>query len=263
MYRQEIACDDSVFRKIQFYFEEQETWDSKSYEKNLELKNLIIWSGHKNIFEDSIKCKGFLKLFKNLIAQEGRLTFKEVESSTNIAVAVARLTSSKILHSEKESLKEMLNKEIEVLNISQFNTPPDKSVLFCFERKIKVERRDFIYFEKIFQPYLAETKHIKINDRYLAKEISFFNLEKILHLCKKLQSIEISTHFNESEISKIDFEKRIVKSFSITPIFNKYAEHLRTVRTDNFEISIDPGLDFVDKDYIATFNKVVIHIERL
>lgn len=263
MYRQEIACDGSVFRKIQFYFEEQETWDSKSYEKNLEMKNLIIWSGHKNIFKDSIQCKGFSKLFKNLITQEGRLTFKEIESSSNMDVAVARLTSSKILHSEKESLKEMLNKEIEVVNISQFNTPSDKSALFCFERKIKVKRYDPFYFEKIFEPYLAETKHIKINDRYLSKEISVYNLERILHLCKKLQSIEISTYFNESEISKIDFENRIVKSFSITPTFNKYTEHIRTIKSDNFEISIDPGLDFVNKDYIAQFNKVVIHIEKI
>jgi len=152
---------------------------------------------------------------------------------------------------------------IESSNISQFNTPSDKSALFCIQRKITIKRYDPLYFENIFEPYLIETKHIKINDRYLAKEISFLNLERILHLCKKLQSIEISTYFNESEISKIDFEKRIVRSFSITPIFNNYAEHLRTIRTDNFEISIDPGLDFVDKDYIATFNKVVIHIERL
>lgn len=263
MYRQEIACDDSVFRKIQFYFEEQETWDSKSYEKNLELKNLIIWSGHKNIFEDSIKCKGFLKLFKNLIAQEGRLHFKEIESSSNKDIAVARLTTSKILHSQRSFAKEMLNNEIEAVNISQFNTPSDKSALFCIKRKITVKRNDFFNFEKTFEPYLAETKHIKINDRYLPKKISIYNLERILHLCKKLQSIEISTYFNESEISKIDFENRIVKSFSITPTFNKYAEHIRTIKSDNFEISIDPGLDFVNKDFIAERNKVVIHIERL
>ncbi|MBL8008552.1 MAG: hypothetical protein JNJ56_13590 [Ignavibacteria bacterium] len=162
-----------------------------------------------------------------------------------------------------------LNK-LEVLNFEDAIKPAGNSRNYCNNKKLIFRKGEQFLFEEYFEPYLYDTRKIIVTDKYLRKRNGgYMNMMRLIKLCKNLKYIAINTFLKDgSEIYKPDIKiseietevKRI--SNNITISFRGTGKHRRTIETDDFLITLDPGFDFVNKKYIAERHDAVIIFER-
>ncbi len=285
-----------IFEKISRAFSENydEDIDLKSYKENLNLKKIlfdedsnkesIIYNEIKSIISGSTdfgkqKIDSVLKIF----LKEGRCEYREIMNSKkyckddvlNKVINLCVLSESNIVNSENKSLNLLKIKNqdlenIEVLNFEEMIKPTLNSRNYCNSKKLKINRETIFKFEKYFKPYLCETKKIVITDKYLRKRNSgHMNLIRLLNLCSKLEYIKINTFLRDTSekykpditISEMENEIKGIKN-NIEINFKTTGSHLRSLETDDFLITLDPGFDFVNKEYLTERHDAVIDFNR-
>lgn len=284
MTKQEVVFCKSVFEKVKYNFDEQEIWPSEEYYKNLSLIKIKTLKSNKKTIEKCIKeSKGFLKLFKHhlfsdkfeMVDSENTSDFfkdRDLNSLFNLALN----TPDKIIHSENRKYWEEVNQsnykdEFELIGIDRFINPINYSKLLTANRNIELRRGSKFNFVDIFAPYFRETSRLEIYDRYLRnRKRGFTNLLKIIDLCKHLSKCELHTlDFKNDEKNKFDIEfedleKELKQRYGSKKIeLYSGAPHRRKIITDDFEIRIDPGLDFVNEEFICDSNDVDIQIRKI
>jgi hypothetical protein len=297
MYFQDIIISPDIFKKISkaFSIDSNEELDLKSYVENLKLKRLVLDNDEENetsLFVNTIKelyCsssdlgKKKLDLILNMFITPGKMkyintsNFQNILSSKehNYLLNLGMLSESKIINSEIEELKSCLLifknlSDIEILSFEETIKPKNNSGIYCYEKKLEFAKGKLFKYEKYFLPYLADTKSLIVEDRYLRKkEGGFLNLMKILKICPCLDKLIIKTITRENnlkdnfDITVNDLSKKIKTQFpQLEPIIYGTNEHKREMISDNFLFEIDPGFDFVDNEYI-TRNNVTIHISQI
>ena len=296
MYLQEIVISPDIFEKISRAFSENfdEDIDLKSYKENLNLKKIlfddvangesIIFKEIKNIISNSTgfgrqKIDSVLKIF----LKEGRCEYREIRNSKkyckddvlNKLINLCVLSESNIVNSENKSLNLLKIKnqdleEIEVLNFEELIKPEFNSRNYCNSKQLKIERGNKFNFEEYFKPYLCETKKIVVTDKYLRKrDGGHMNLIRLLNLCSKLEHIKINTFLRDASekykpditISEMENEIKGIKN-NIEINFKTSGSHMRSLETDDFLITLDPGFDFVNKEYLTERHDAVIEFKR-
>ncbi len=109
---------------------------------------------------------------------------------------------------------------------------------------------------------------MEIFDRFIRKkERGYSNLIRILDLCKELKECIIHTSNvqnninNRFDIEFSELKEELNKKYAVGKIeLVPTKQHRRKIITDDFEIRIDPGLDFVNKEFICKENDVDIQI---
>lgn len=295
MYYQEIIISPDIFNKISNYFSESTDYnlDLKSYYSNLKNKTLVVdldendFSIFKNeineIYKKSSKVgKDKINLIIKEFTKSNRILDIKSEKFQNICdkkivncvLNLGLLSKSKIINSEDENIKDKVKQNedlriLELIDLNEFIKPPNKSNLFSIERQIEIKRGDSFKFESILYPYINSTLNISITDRYLRKRNGgFLNLVRLLKCCNNLKKITINTILYDSkdlkfDISTGDLRKYIKKEFGILPVIKNTKEHQRTIVTDYYLITFEPGLDFVNEDYIALRHNIDIKIKHL
>ena len=95
------------------------------------------------------------------------------------------------------------------------------------------------------------------------------NIIRLLKICSKLESIKIDTILKDSSekykpditISEMENEIKGIKN-NIEINFKPTGSHMRSLETDNFLITLDPGFDFVNKEYLTERHDAVIDFNR-
>ena len=284
--QQEIVFCESIFKTIKGYFENEEVWDAYTYKNNLSNIKIITSKANKKIIELYLnkgdvfnRGGGFYNIFKEHLFNSNKLIFDipiknglfHQNTKINILFNLACKTEDKIIHSELKNIKSKLDEnKFEILNINDLNKPPTLSRFISNYRNIGIKRGNRFDFTKVFKPYLRQTRQIKIYDKYIRKKTAgYSNLIKILSMCVSLKTCEIYTLTIENDsinkfdmsIEELEFELKHKYSFDIKIMASK--KHRRVIITDEFEIKVDPGLDFVDKDYICQKNDVDIQINKI
>lgn len=283
MTKQDVVFCKTVFEKIKYNFDEQEIWPSENYYRNLSSIKIKTLKTNKKLLERCIKeSKGFLKIFKQHLFGTG-LEFVDSENaknfvndtSLNTLCNISEKTSDKIIHSENrrfyKELKESEFKDnFEILGIDGFISPPANSKLLAAIRKIELKKGSKFIFTEVLRPYFKETSKLIVYDRYLRKRNrGFSNLIRILELCENLSICEIHTlnkkndDKNNFDIELEQFEMELIQKFGKRIKVLSDTQHRRKIITDDFEIRIDPGLDFVNNDFICENNDVDIQIEKI
>ena len=298
MYFQDIIISPDIIECIKnFFLGNGELINFKDYIDNLKNKKLIldknkdnesiIEQSYFNLKESSIKVvKDMIDLILKPLLLSGRIDYKILENAKvyqqdsiqNVLLNLAINTESKIINTESKTLKLITNNnkeltDIEILDIDNFINPTTHSIVFANNKVIRIERGAKFLFEKYFIPYLCDAENININDRYLRKRNGgFLNLLKILKLCKSSTNIEIYTILRDGnpkdgfDMTKNQFENEINKisncKISLKPT-NSDVGKMRYIKTENYNIDIEPGFDFVDSDYVALNNPVVINISKI
>ena len=278
--QQEIVFCESIFKTIQSYFEKEEIWDAYTYNKNLSNVKIITSKKNRKTFEVCLnKRKGFFYLFKNHLYGD-KLFFKHLSelksfnpnSRINVLLNLAFMTEDKIIHTELKEIKSELvgDDSVEILSMRNFNSPPAKSKFISSSRSIVSKKGEMLDFTKIFKPYLRATNQIEIHDRYIRKkDKGFLNLIRILDLCVSLENCKIYTlnfpndSSNKFDMTIEDLKTELKAKYSFNCQILPAIKHRRLIVTDEFEIKIDPGLDFVNKEYICQRNDVDIQINKI
>jgi hypothetical protein len=284
MIKQEVVFCKSVFEKVKSNFDEQEIWASEDYYRTLSFIKIKTLKTNKKTIERCIKeSKGFLKIFKqHLFGDNLELIQPDIVSSfvTNEALNslcnLSDKTLDKLIHSENKVFSEEINKSklkdsFEILGIDKFITPPYDSKLVAANRSIELKKGNKFDFTNVLKPYFRDTSRLIIYDRYLRnRNRGFVNLIRILDLCGELSKCEIYTlssknnEINKFDIEYEDFKKELKQRFGENKIqIFSTSKHRRRIITDDFEIRIDPGLDFVNKNYICESSDVDIQIQAL
>lgn len=296
MYRQEIVISPDIFEKISRAFSDNTDIDIdlKSYKENLNLKKVLFDKdkNNKSVLLNEIKIilskssdfgrqkiDTILKMFQSGERCNYRdLKLMKVYSKDDLLnkiLILAALSESKIINSEHIELNLLKNKydelkKLEVLNFEDAIKPSGNSRNYCNNKKLIFKRGEQFIFEEYFEPYLYDTRKIIVTDKYLRKRNGgYLNMMRLINICKNLDSIEINTFLkDDSEIYKPDIKiseietevKRI--SNNITIRFRGTGKHRRTIETDDFLITLDPGFDFVNNEYIAEKHDAVLMFER-
>ena len=297
MFLQDIVISPDIFEKISKAFSDNsnEELDFKSYVENLQLKRLVLdydEDEKTSLFMNTIRGlssissdlgKKRLELILNIFLISGKLKYINISSfqiilankEYNCILNLGMLSDSKIINSENEQLKSYLLSlkelsDIEILSFEDTIKPIKNSFIFCYEKKLQFEKGKIFNFEKYFIPYLNGTKCLIIEDRYIRKkEGGYINLLRIVSICPYLKELVIKTITREGNIKDNfnitvkDLKSSIIKLFpQINIKIIKTIEHSRKMISDDFVFEIDPGFDFVDKDYISR-NRTTIHISKL
>lgn len=293
MQLQEFVISPDIFEKIgrAFNVDSDEDIDLRSYRENLDLKKIVFENSGdegstilKSINELMDKYGDFGKKKMESVLRSflkpGRYEFKTIAgyrnySSNNIVNTILNLglqTDSKIINAEDKtpivlSMKYKELAELEFLDFHESIRPESNSRLLCREKSLRFIKGERIQFEEFFAPYIAGTETLTVNDRYLRlRNKGLLNLMKLLRLIRALKRIEIRTITKDDldkfkpdttcdEVSKMirEIHREAVVSFS------GKADHERFLETENCRITIDPGFDFVNGNYIAEKNNVAIH----
>jgi len=297
MYLQDIVISPDIFEKISraFSLDSDEYLDLKSYNENLNLKKILFDKNESEESKINNKIQEIInsssdfgkKIIESILRnfeKSEKIEFKEIKNCkkyakdilTNQVLNLSALSESKIVNSEDKSflLLKLNNSELselEILNFEEFIKPKSNSKIFSLEKEINIKRGEKFNYEDYFKPYLCETKSIKIVDKYLRKrEGGFLNLMKLLKNCKKLEKIEIHTIKKDNlekyktDITVDEVENEIKKLFPTLRI-NTYStgDHIRFLETEDFKIVLDPGFDFVNKDYKAEKHDVIINFKKI
>lgn len=284
MNKQEVVFCKTVFEKIKYNFDEQEIWDSDEYYNNLSLTKIKTLNSNKKTIEKCIKeSKGFLKIFKqHLFNQNLELVSPEITTSfspdnnLNSLCNLSACTIDKIIHTENKSFNEELinnekNKIFEAININNFIKPVNQSRLLSAYRDIELKKGTKFIFIDVLAPYFRGTKKLLVFDRYLRnRKKGYQNLIRFIDLCSNLSTLEIHTFsYKSDEKNKFDIEFGELESElklrygNVRVVMASGSSHRRKIITDEFEIKIDPGLDFVNDDFICENNDVDIQIRRI
>lgn len=299
MYLQDIVISPDIFEKINkaHDIDSDIDIDFRSYKENLNLKKLVLdsnsgngdsklWNQINHILQtaNDFGRKKIDSILKTFLESSSKIQFVHIDEIKkysrkddllNLLLNLTNKTESKIINSEDDRLKLVVDQEkdleqIEILNFEESIKPKSllKSRIFIYEKKIEIKKNDKFEFEKYFLPYLSNTNLIIINDRYLRiMQRAFKNLCKIISICDA-KHVKIYTIIRNSEKDKFDmpfdnFKSELEKNFpnKEIEILDK-PEHRRWIKTDKFIIRIDPGLDFVNNNYIADMNKVEIEFSK-
>jgi hypothetical protein len=295
MQLQEIVISPDIFEKIgrAFNIDSEEDIDLKSYRENLDLKKIVfensddggssILNSIRELMEkhgdfgkkkiDSV-LRSFLK--------PGRHEFRTIEQPrkyctneiTNTILNLGLQTESRIINTQDKtpsalSLKHTELSELELLDIDESIHPGFNSRVLCREKTLKFKRGETINYERYFVPYISHAETLTINDRYLRiRNGGFMNLKRLLKLMINLKKIEIRTITgNDLDKFKPDItcdevqnEIRNIHMNAVIKIIGK-AAHERFLETEHCRITIDPGFDFVNEQYVAGKNDVTIHFK--
>lgn len=286
MNKQEVVFCKSIFEAIKNNFEEQEIWSSENYYKNLFFIKIKTLKSNKKIIEKCIKeSKGFLKIFKQHIFNENLELLEENNEKTffddqnlNCLCNMSRETKDRIIHSDKKNYWRLIQKseykdDFEILGINRFVNPIRSSKLIASERNIEYNEGDIFNFIPVLSPYFRSTERLQIYDRYVRKKDSgFLNLNRILDLAPNLKICKIYTiTYPNSEKNGFDIEfneldEKLKSKYGdekIELFASPKGKHRRKIITDDFEIKIDPGLDFVNEEFICEKNDIDIQIRKL
>lgn len=292
MYLQEIVINPDIFEKISRAFSpgSDEDIDLKSYKENLKSKSILFDKNEdgtslidfriKEILSESsdfgkdridIILKSFLKSDKIRYLSVSKSKKYCRDNLLNQILNLSLSSESRIINSEDKSAllfkfkHEELN-YIEMLNFEEFIRPKSNSRIFSLEKDINISRGEKFSFEEYFKPYLNSVKNIKITDRYLRKrEGGYLNLIRLLKVCDSLVNLEIQTILNDDSVKykpdiKIEEIESEIKKLNpnIAVSFKSTGDHKRSLETEDFVITIDPGFDFVNRQYIAANHNVTI-----
>ena len=292
MYLQEIVINPDIFEKISRAFSpgSDEDIDLKSYKENLKSKSILfdkidddssliydkiieILSKSSDSGKDRIDIilKSFLKSDKIRYLSISKSKKYCRDNLLNQILNLSLSSESRIINSEDKSAllfkfkHEELN-YIEMLNFEEFIRPKSNSRIFSLEKDINISRGEKFSFEEYFKPYLNSVKNIKITDRYLRKrEGGYLNLIRLLKVCDSLVNLEIQTILNDDSVKykpdiKIEEIESEIKKLNpnIAVSFKSTGDHKRSLETEDFVITIDPGFDFVNRQYIAANHNVTI-----
>jgi hypothetical protein len=277
---QEVVFCKTIFDQILRYFQDEEPWDSKTYYNNLKLKKIITFSSNKKVIERGLnKSRGFLKIFGNHIWTADKLDYLIIsqpnkfyeDKNINDLLNLAVLTESKILHTELKHFQNLvtgnLPTELEFTNISQFNNPPPLSRLLVANRDIIIAKGKPFRFDNVLLYYFKETTSITFSDLYIRKRKSaYLNLKRFIRMCLNIKDISIYTdtrRTNDCFITEDDLKKDLREEFKVSPKVYPTSQHRRKIKTDKFELKIDPGLDFVNEEYVAEKHDFDIQIRIL
>ena len=284
MLKQDVVFCRSIFEKIKNNFKDQEIWSAEQYYDNLSFISIKTLKSNKKAIESCMKeSSGFIKIFRRHLFSDGfefiepkneKLFFNNV--ALNSLCNLSEGTLDRIIHSEKNGFLTEISESnfkdrFEILGINRFVKPPTESKLVAARRNIEFKKGTTFLFINILKPFFRNTTHLRIYDRYLRnRSRGFLNLTRILDMCEKLSKCEIHTlHYKNNEINKfdieyLDFEKELKEKYGEDIIeVSSTTPHRRKIITDDFEIKIDPGLDFVNEKYVARDNDVDIQIKML
>ncbi len=299
MYLQEIVISPDIFEKIGRAYspDSDEDLDFMSYKKNLAMKKIVfekgadegslLWNAIEEMmdkFNDLGKQKMNSVLKPFLVAN--RVEYKTIDKAENFSknkivntiLNLALITESKIINAEDKSpkalsLKHSALSELEILNIDEFIDPPSLSRLCSLNRTIEIEQGEEFRFEKVLKGYLSDCTELEVNDKYLRSENGTNNLIKLLSLCSDLRRVKIYTILRNGNpkdnffFTSGEFESHLKMRFPGTSVILQKANSKigkdRYISDGNFKITFSPGLDFVNKDYLAEKNPILISIKRI
>jgi len=230
-----------------------------------------------NNFEKA-KINVILREFENSGRQDFRelTNVKEYTSSNNVNVALALgfICKSKIVNSENRTARELKTQfeelaNLEILTINEMSEPPHfKCKVHCLQTKtIRFLKSEMFFFEEYLEPYLSDAKHVTFTDIYLRRRRAFENLLRMLTICHSIEKVRIVTATDQyisknptykkfdNDLTEADILRGIVRARpqlsieNIEFISSASDDHPRIIETDTYEITIDPGFDFVLNDY--------------
>lgn len=289
MHQEIVICPD-VFKKIkEFYIEQNDSIDIKTYKENLKLKKIVLDGGKTSYLFDAIKCeiekadyqgKNSCKLILDEFTKSDRIKFFEIKNEGKIttnnvenrAIYLSLKTESKILHSENNRLKcyQSNYSGLEVISTNEMVKPPAESCLLNFRRDLELKDGQVIDIFHILRYYFKDTLKLVIEDKYLrGRKNQFNNLKKLLSECKKLKILEIYSNLGdgqEDEIKNNYSEKefrsqlnKITKAEINLQQANRKM-HDRIYTGDIFKIKFSSGLDFIDHRNVVYKDEVTINI---
>ncbi|MBX7042361.1 MAG: hypothetical protein K1X85_05615 [Ignavibacteria bacterium] len=299
MYLQEIVISPNIFEKIGRAYspDSDEDLDFKSYKKNLAMKKIVfekdadegslIWSAIKEMMEkfDYLGKQKMNSVLKPFLLSN-RVEYKTIDKAEtfsknkilNTILNLALITESKIINAEDKSPKELSEKhsalsELEILNIEEFIDPPSLSRFCSLNRTIKIEQGKEFRFQKILKGYLSDCTELEVNDKYLRSENGTNNLVRLLSLCTDLRRVKIYTILRNGNprdnffYTSREFESHLKMRFPGTAVIlqktNSKIGKDRYISDGNFKMTFSPGLDFVNENYLAEKNPILIRIERI
>lgn len=288
MYKQEIVVDPYIFEKIEkdIYF------DFKNYYENLKNKKIVIdiskgksylndlylFITGRAKYESKKRMEEIIKYFYEYgnFNQADKKDFSALneDNHINILFNLALKTEYKIINSENKKLENEKNLKrytegIEIVNTDTFIKPGSRSRVFALNRVIKVNTTESFKFEEIFKPYVVDSKKLVFNDLYIRnRSRGMVNLLKIIKIVKKPESIEIRTIMRENntkdnfDVTCEELKEEVYKAVKIEPVILEAKTKNRTLETDDFEFSIQPGFDFVTDNYEVRKNPIMITITQ-
>lgn len=296
MYRQDIIISPDIFEIISraFSYDYDVDIDLKSYIENLKLKNLMLdLAGEDNesvILKEIVKIaecssdigKKKIKIILDLFLKSERIKYVKPETARyyhrnetmNAVLNISQLSNSKIINTETPQYRNIIQlndelKDIELLDFVECITPPNSSRLYCLQKKLRFNRGEQIPYKEYFLPYLYDSKNIKVYDRYIRRDTSLENLIQVLKLSKNIVALSINTIVRENnskdnfDLSVSEMKERLLSVFPEVQItVQKTDAHERRLITDEYDITIDPGFNFVNKHSIAEYSSVTIDISR-
>lgn len=299
MYLQDIVISPDILKKIRDSFQNDEFLDLRSYIQNLKLKKLVLDKGSDNsskilevirkiVEESDQEAKRKLRIILELFLQEsGRIKyiqdncFKQYlkgkdNIDNNCLINLAALTESKILNTEDNALKLLsLNEkelgEVEFVSFNEFAKPPKTSRLYSIEKTIEIRKGEKFVFEPYFAPYFYDAVEVTVADRYIRKEDGgFLNLLRILGICPNIRKLNIGT-ITSNNLEKFKFDlsieelkTKIRSDYSSLEVEIRNSDsHQRIIATERFRFVLDPGMDFVNRNYIAERHDLRISIEPI
>ncbi|MBK7380320.1 MAG: hypothetical protein IPJ03_15255 [Ignavibacteriales bacterium] len=289
MYQEIVICPD-VFKKIrEFYIEQNDSIDIKTYKENLKLKKIVLDSGKTSYLFDAIKCeiekadyqgKNSCKLILEEFTKSNRIKFDEIKNEgkittdkvVNRAINLSLRTESKILHSENNQLKcyQYNYSGFEVINTNEMVKPPVESCLLNFSRDLELKDGQVIDIFHLLRYYFKDTIKLVIEDKYLrGRKNQFNNLKKLLSECNNLKILEIYSNLEDRNEAN---EKNNYTEQEFLSQLNKMTKaeinlqqanrkmHDRIYTGDRFKIKFSSGLDFIDHRNVVYKDEVTINI---
>jgi len=204
-----------------------------------------------------------------------RIIFNTINSNNDLEMNLAKSSNDKIyfnpIFNEKE-IKNIIKKhsEIEPHNVFSFLAPQPIQRLKHLPTVINMESGCYYDINRIIGPFLKDAKNIRIEDPYLPNGIASKNLWKLLDHVKmarvKLVFLKRNKYIHSNNKVKEkqydSFIKNIIQYQSkgllidFSEPFIKKSHRERWIFTDDFQIYIPGGLDFLSEDgfYIKDTN---------
>lgn len=301
---QNVLIAPDVFDYISRYYSNDENCeddiDLRSYKENLKLKCLVldkdnnshnVYEEIKNIIKNTSDFgKHQLEIILNSFLESGRIKFITIDNyeqivnnkKHNYLFNVGKSSNTKIINSQMDFLfYKNQTSHFEILNINEFNNPPNDSGLFNQKRTIHLTRgQKYNLYEKL-KYYWINTETLTIEDDYLRKkdfkegnkekEGQFSKLVKLILTCSNLKYLKITTPFNDRNqntelyLDRDSFKNEIIIKTGIEPTIENNKMGERHYYTDSFDIHFGKGLDFfnIAKNYYVYRPKVTITITPL
>jgi hypothetical protein len=295
---QEIILSPDVLQRVKTSLSHDPTKmpDLKSYSENLIDKSFLFDSDEdgESQIENEIRkliagSYDFSKivewLFKPVWSNNRKVQFKTfvmkkyvADSVRNMIINLAVNSDTKIVNCEDKSpallcVKHPEISNVEFLNMEEIVDPPARSKLRSMKRAIEIPQGERFEFEDCFKTFLEDSNNILINDRYIRTHIGLTNTVKILRLCPELRNVIIHTILRDGnpkdnfDYTVKQFEDELQKvfsgvSFKLKPILREFGK-LRVLINEEYKFSLLPGIDFVNRDFVADKNPINIRIEKI